>query len=156
MQNRAMFTQPLQAFANPAFPAPAAPQPSPGFAEVLAAATTAPDPADEEKALQELFHILACLSCGVVDYPAETAPSTGTPGPHRREVEALKEVLRRIMTGDTGRHGKKGGEDDPSSLTLQELFASLPPEIRNLLLRAFPKLQDLLRAAPGEGISSSS
>ncbi|NTV76127.1 MAG: hypothetical protein HGA66_18230 [Holophaga sp.] len=151
-----MFTQPLQAFANPAFPAPAAPQPSPGFAEVLAAATAAPDPADEEKALQELFHILACLSCGVVDYPAETAPGTGTPGPHRREVEALKEVLRRIMTGDTGRRSTKDGEDDPASLTLQELFASLPPEIRNLLLRAFPKLQDLLREAPGEGSSSSS
>lgn len=151
-----MFTQPLQASANPAFPAPAAPQPSPGFAQILAAATTAPDAADEEKALQELFHILACLSCGVVDYPADTAPSTSTPGPHRREVEALKEVLRRIMTGDTGRRSKKDGEDDPASLTLQELLASLPPEIRNLLLRAFPKLQDMLRAAPGEGTSSSS
>ncbi len=152
-----MFTQPLLATANSAFPAAAAaPQASPGFAQVLAAATSAPDPVDEEKALQELFHILACLSCGVVEYPAETPAGTNVPGPNRREVEALKEVLRRIMTGNAGRSGKQGSGDDPSDLTLQELFDSLPPEIRNLLMRAFPKLQDLLREAAGEGSSSSS
>ncbi|WP_316412879.1 hypothetical protein [Mesoterricola silvestris] len=151
-----MFTHPLQATAPSAFPAAAASKPTSGFASVLAAATAAPDPSDEEKALQELFHILACLSCGVVDYPAETKAGSSTPGPYRREVEALKEVLRRIMTGNAGQPGKKGSGDDPADLSLQELYESLPPEVRNLLMRAFPKLQDMLRAASGEGTSSSS
>jgi hypothetical protein len=156
-----MFTQSILSSSAGLVPAPS-PSPGPaatGFQAALAeaqgpgvslgAALAAPagpvDPADEQKALVQLFHILACLSCGVVDYPVDSPASDSTPGPIRRELEALKEVLRRIMNGGSSPQGGglKGGK--VAGLSLEALYQSLPPEIRNLLLHAFPKLKDLLR-----------
>jgi hypothetical protein len=83
-----------------------------------------------------------------VDYPADTPASDSKPGPNRREVEALKEVLRRIMNGSTRSSTHKGSGtkgEDFADLSLEALLQSLPSEIRNLLMHAFPKLEDLLK-----------
>jgi len=148
MQNRTMFAQSiLPSSASAPATAPRA-APSSGFAAALAAQQ--PDPMDEEKALRELFHILSRLASGVVDYPAETSTGTNVPGPYRIQVEALKEVLRRLMNGSAGRPARTGHKGDPeglTDLTFQDLYASLPPEIRALLRHAFPKFGDLLRTA---------
>lgn len=138
------FKEALAAAQEPAATGKAAPS---SLATVSAPAAPV-DPVDEEKALQELFHILACLSVGIVDYPKDSAASEGTSGPMRQQVEALKEVLRRIMNGSTRSSTHKGSGtkgEEFADLSLDALLQSLPPEIRNLLMRAFPKLKDLLR-----------
>lgn len=116
-----------------------------------------PDPVDEEKALQELFHILALLSLGQIDYGslAKCDSASGTPpGPRRMEVERLKELIRRILRGGedepeidpkTGKPRTQGtGQSHSSGTSLNALFKSLPTEIQNLLRRAFPNLDQML------------
>jgi hypothetical protein len=74
------------------------------------------------------------------------------PGPQRQKVEQLKEALRRLTQGgadetDPGidpvtgkpRRGK-------SRIRLQALLDALPADLRNLLRRAFPDLDERVRA----------
>jgi len=101
----------------------------------------------------ELFHILANLYCGVVSYPADTAEAGTKAGPVRTEVEMLKEVLRRIMNGDGAATSAQGAGNKAkfADLSLLQLFEALPADIRNLLMRAFPKLKDLQAEDAGLG-----
>lgn len=143
-----MSTQPLSLLSSPgsglgAGPAGAS-NPLGGVSQ--AQSSGASNAADEDKALVELFHILWELSVGIVDYPADTASAGGAMGPVRMEVERLKEVLRRIMAGGASPAGS-GAQGDRAKFagqSLTQLFESLPPEIRNLLLHAFPNLRKML------------
>jgi hypothetical protein len=116
------------------------------------ASSQAVSSSDEDKALVELFHILWELSVGVVDFPASSGAKEGAMGPMRAEVENLKELLRRIMSWNGA--GQDSGNGKPDRVSLTQLYESMPPEIRNLLLRAFPKLRDMLREDAASADSS--
>jgi len=132
--------------AGPRPPGPERP-PSSGFASALSEARQAleptPDPRDEAAALQEKFRILYRLSLGLVDPALLKAKEGGEApaGPARMEVETLKQLLRRLRRGGAA----EGRSDDPQEPSLSALFQALPSEIRNLLLRAFPWLQEALQ-----------
>jgi len=131
-----------------------------GFGAVLAQAKAAQAPAatvdadDEHAALVELFHLVALLKMGIVDTsvlaPEDPAKAL-TAGPNRRELEQLKEVLRRLISGGSdagsGLIDPVTGKVKAGTVSLRALFDSLPPEVRNLLRAAFGDLADLLKAA---------
>jgi len=163
-----MFAQALSAIQPAGFPAPSSGTGSPGasFDAALASAlgvggaskASAVDPDDEEKALQELFRILAMLQVGIVDSSVlkeEEANPAHPPGPARREVEALKNVLRWLIRGGGDDNDSvidpATGKPKPSAKRSQEegtsrraMFSSLPSGIQALLRHAFPNLDDLL------------
>jgi len=139
-----MYIPALASSSGAARPAETQAPPAGGFAQALAAAQKSGqvDPADEYSALQELLHIVASLSCGQpLDYPSAST-GQGTPGPMREQVEALKEVLRRLISG--GRSSGKDPVAGQNAMSLDQLFQSLPPELRNLLRKAFPDLDQML------------
>lgn len=125
------------------------------------------DPADESEALRELFHLMACLSVGIIDFEAigkKKSRSGATPGPMRDRVEGLKRCLREFSSRKreldeapidpaTGKpqEGSVQGAAQVSQepLSLREIYDSLPDEIRNLLRRIFPDLDDKLREDDG-------
>lgn len=146
-----MFAQAISSVSAGASKNPPRPEPSPSsgtFGEILSQQVGAPanvDPVDEDKALKELFHILAMLSLGQVDgsvfSESEAAPGT-TAGPARTEVETLKKVIRQFMRGGQG--GDSTTDPGSQGTSLNALFQSLPTEIQNLLRRAFPSADSLL------------
>lgn len=121
-------------------------------AALEAKATSPVDAKDEDEALKELFHLLAMLSLGIVDtalLDKKDAAKGSQPGPVRREVEALKAVIRRLLR--RGQDDEDGMEVDPVTgkaqpkISTEALFQSLPSELQGLLRRAFPQLDDFLR-----------
>ena len=131
-----------------------------GFGAALAQAKAAQapaatvDPDDEHAALVELFHLIALLKVGIVDTSVlapEDPAKARTAGPSRRELEQLKEVLRRLIGGGSdagaGLIDPATGKVKAGTVSLRALFDSLPPEVRNLLRQAFGNLGDLLKAA---------
>jgi len=133
-------------------PEPAAP--SEGFGEILSRQVGAPanvDPVDEDKALKELFHLLAMLSLGQVDGSvfSESDLAPGTPaGPVRAEVETLKRAIRHLMGGGRA----EDSVQDSDATSLGALFQSLPTEIQDLLRRAFPDVDRILAEEVQKGL----
>ena len=142
--------------ASKASPRPEPPAATEGFGEILSRRVgeqAKVDPVDEDKALKELFRILAMLSLGQVDGSvfSESDLAPGTPaGPVRAEVETLKRVIRRLMGGGRA----EAAVEDPDSSSLGALFQSLPTEIQDLLRRAFPDVDRILAEEVQKGLAN--
>ncbi len=92
---------------------------------------------DESAAALELFKIIKMLHSGVIDHSLleEVEPIDGvSQGEKRAVVETLKEVIEQVLRG--------GSADDDESLF--KLFHSLPLDLQELLLSAFPQLEEML------------
>lgn len=105
------------------------------------------DSDDEAKASIELLHLIIALRSGTLgSVDLSEKKCDGEAGPQRSELEQLKEVIRRIRSGNDkdwaakdAQGGKKSNEQ-----SLKQMLDSLPEELRNLVYSAFPKLDDLL------------
>lgn len=105
------------------------------------------DSDDEAKASIELLHLIIALRSGTLgSVDLSEKKCDGEAGPQRSELEQLKEVIRRIRSGndrDWSAKNAQGGKNG-RELSLKQMLDSLPEELRNLVYSAFPKLDDLL------------
>ncbi|MGL1935022.1 MAG: hypothetical protein OCD01_08380 [Fibrobacterales bacterium] len=111
------------------------------------------DSRDEESAIKEMFALIKMLYSGVIDYAKLENSDTNAEvadGPERSKLEELKSIIQDVLKTI----GTEVEENDVSHVaemseeelaeTISARFDRLPSDLKNLLLRAFPDLEDFL------------